>query len=52
MQVIFCDDSTCKYSDGGLVCGKEDVHLKVDSSGAELFNICQDYEVKKDAGTN
>ena len=58
MQMIFCDDDTCKYNNGGIACTKYDIHISV--KGERVYeqgklvvnNVCSDYEDKEDAGTD
>lgn len=56
--MIFCDDDTCKYNNGGIACTKYDIHISV--KGERVYeqgklvvnNVCSDYEDKEDAGTD
>lgn len=56
--MIFCDDDTCKYNNGCIVCTKNDIHIvakgeRVYEQGKLIVNnVCSDYEDKEDAGTD
>lgn len=56
LRFIFCDDDTCKYSNGS-VCTKEEIHVSIrygmmEQGRLTVHNTCQDYEGKEDAGTD
>lgn len=56
--MIFCDDDTCKYNNGGIACTKDDIHISVkcervyEQGKLVVNNVCSDYEDKEDAGTD
>ena len=56
VHMIFCDDDTCKFNDGSG-CTAVDIHIAVEFGSMEqgkqhVYNVCREYEVKEDAGTD
>lgn len=57
MQLIFCNDNTCRHNQNG-VCLKPELHIGTEQTGveqgrAQIYSVCRDYmeKGKKNAGT-
>lgn len=55
--LVFCDDDTCIYNDGGIACLRTRIHLnfteteQFENGKRVSFNACRDYEVIGNAGS-
>lgn len=53
--MTFCNDFTCEHNNG-TGCTAAEIHIEIEYGSMEqgkhhVYNVCQQYEEKEDAGT-